>query len=63
MAGDDSVGDDGICYPQTINDELIELDQLPDDIDDMGDAATALFSINAAALVATVVASTAAAVP
>jgi hypothetical protein len=61
MAGDD--GDDGIRYPQTINDELIELDQLPDDIDDMGDAAAALFGINAAALVSTVVAPTAAAAP
>jgi hypothetical protein len=26
MADDDGVGDDGIRYPQTINDELIELD-------------------------------------
>ena len=31
-------------YPRTINEELIELGQLPDDVDDMGDAATLLFS-------------------
>eukprot|EP00267_Zea_mays_P053431 XP_020406558.1 zinc finger BED domain-containing protein DAYSLEEPER-like [Zea mays] len=37
--------DDNDRYPRTINDELVELGQLPDDVDDMGDAAAALFSV------------------
>jgi hypothetical protein len=37
--------DDDVEYPRTINDELVELGQLPDDVDDMGDAATALFGV------------------
>ena len=37
--------DDNGRYPRTINDELVELGQLPDDVDDMGDAAAALFGI------------------
>ena len=49
MAGDD--GDDGIRYPSTINEELIKLGQLPDDVDDMGDAAAALFCRSDAALI------------
>ena len=40
-------GEDG-HYPRTINEELIELGQLPDDVDDMGDVAALLFSSNAA---------------
>jgi hypothetical protein len=49
MAGDDGDGDDGIRYPRTINEELIELGQLLDNIDDMGDAAAALFGRSDAA--------------
>jgi len=41
MADDDR--NNGIHYPSTINEELIKLGQLPDDVDDMGDAAAALF--------------------
>ena len=48
MAGDDGEADEGIRYPQTINEELIELGQLPDDVDDMGDAAALLFGRSAA---------------
>jgi hypothetical protein len=33
--------DDNGRYPRTINEELVELEQLPDDVDDMGDATTA----------------------
>ena len=40
-------GEDG-HYPITINEELVELGQLPDDVDDMGDAAALLFGSNAA---------------
>jgi hypothetical protein len=40
----DDDGDNG-RYPRTINDELVELGQLPDDVDDMGDAAAALFDV------------------
>ena len=40
-------GEDG-HYPRTINEELIELGQLPDDVDDMGDAAALLFGNNTA---------------
>jgi len=42
-------GEDG-HYPRTINEELVELGQLPDDVDDMGDAAALLFGSNAALL-------------
>ena len=38
--------DDNGRYPRTINEELIELGQLPDDVDDMGDAAAALFGVD-----------------
>jgi hypothetical protein len=33
--------DDDDRYRRTINDELVELGQLPDDVDDMGDAIVA----------------------
>ena len=42
-------GEDG-HYPRTINEELVELGQLPDDVDDMGDAAALLFGSNATLL-------------
>ena len=45
----DGDGDDGIHYPNAITEELIKLGQLPDDVDDMGDAAAALFSRSDAA--------------
>ena len=38
--------DDNGRYPRTINEELVELGQLPDDVDDMGDAAAALFGVD-----------------
>ena len=41
----DDDDDDG-RYPRTINEELVELGQLPDDVDDMGDAAAALFGVD-----------------
>jgi hypothetical protein len=44
--GDD---DDNGRYPRTINDELIELGQLPDDVDDMGDADVVLFGVSSSA--------------
>jgi hypothetical protein len=37
--------DDNVRYPRTINDELVELGQLPDDVDDMGDVVAALFDV------------------
>jgi hypothetical protein len=37
--------DDNDRYPRTINEELVELGQLPDDIDDMGDDVAALFGV------------------
>jgi hypothetical protein len=37
--------DDNVQYPRTINDELIELRQLPDDVDDMEDVVVALFGV------------------
>ena len=43
----DGDGDDGVRYPQTINDELRELGQLPDDVDDMGDAVAVFFGRSA----------------
>jgi hypothetical protein len=43
--GDMDDNDDNGWYPRTINDELIELGQLPDDVDDMGDATAALFGV------------------
>jgi hypothetical protein len=43
--GDMDDDDDNGGYPRTINDELVELGQLPDDVDDMGDAAAALFGV------------------
>jgi hypothetical protein len=49
MAGNDADGDDGIRYPQTINDKLIELGQLPGGVNDMGDVAALLFSRSGAA--------------
>jgi hypothetical protein len=33
-------------YPGTINEELVELGQFPDDVDDMRDAAAALFGVD-----------------
>jgi hypothetical protein len=33
--------DDDDWYHRTINDELVELGQIPDDVDDMGDAIVA----------------------
>jgi len=42
-------GEDG-HYPRTINEELVELGQLPDDVDNMGDAVALLFGSNAALL-------------
>ena len=42
-------GKDG-HYPRTINEELVELGQLPDDVDNMGDAVALLFGSNAALL-------------
>ena len=38
--------DDNGRYPRTINEELVELGQLPDDVDDMGDAVAALFGVD-----------------
>jgi hypothetical protein len=38
--------DDNGLYPRTINDELVELGQLPDDVDDMGDVVVALFGVD-----------------
>jgi hypothetical protein len=38
--------DDNGRYPRTINEELVELGQLLDDVDDMGDAAAALFGVD-----------------
>ena len=40
-------GEDG-HYPRTINEELVELGQLNDDVDNMGDAVALLFGSNAA---------------
>ena len=40
-------GEDG-HYPRTINEELVELGQLPNDVNDMGDVAALLFGSNAA---------------
>jgi len=40
-------GEDG-HYPRTINEELIELGQLPDDVDDMGDVVGLLFGSSVA---------------
>jgi hypothetical protein len=37
--------DDNGRYPRTINDELVELGQLTDDVDDMGDVVAALFGV------------------
>jgi hypothetical protein len=37
--------DDNGRYPRIINDELVQLGQLPDDVDDMGDAVAALFCV------------------
>jgi len=42
-------GEDG-HYPRTINEELVELGQLNDDVDNMGDAVALLFGRNAALL-------------
>jgi len=42
-------GEDG-HYPRTINEELVELGQLLDDVDDMGDVVALLFGSNAALL-------------
>ena len=47
MANSD--GDDGIHYPSTINEELIDLGQLLNDVDDNGDATAALFGRHDAA--------------
>jgi hypothetical protein len=39
--------DDNGRYPRTINEELVELGQLPNDVDGMGDAAAAaLFGVD-----------------
>jgi hypothetical protein len=38
--------DDNSRYPRTINEELVELGQLPDDVDDMGDDAAAFFGVD-----------------
>ena len=38
--------DDNSWYPKTINEELVELGQLPDDVDDMGDTVAALFGVD-----------------
>jgi hypothetical protein len=38
--------DDNAWYPRTINEELVELGQLLDDVDDMEDAAVALFGVD-----------------
>ena len=35
-------------YPRTINEELVELGQFPDNVDDMGDVAALLFGSNVA---------------
>jgi hypothetical protein len=43
--GDMDDDDDNDRYPRTINDKLVELGQLPDDVDNMGDAAAALFGV------------------
>ena len=40
-------GEDG-HYPRTINEELVELGQLLNDVDDMGDDVALLFGSNAA---------------
>jgi hypothetical protein len=40
--------DDDGHYPRTINEDLIASGQLPNDVDDMGDAGAALFGSNAA---------------
>jgi hypothetical protein len=41
----DDDDDNGRC-PRTINEELVELGQLPDDVDDMGDDAATLFGVS-----------------
>jgi hypothetical protein len=38
--------DNNSRYLRTINDELVELGQLPNDVDNMGDAAAALFGVD-----------------
>jgi hypothetical protein len=37
--------DDNGRYPRTINEELVELWQLPDDVDDLGDVVVVVFGI------------------
>jgi hypothetical protein len=43
--GDMDDDDNNGRYPRTINDELVELGQLPDDVDNMGDVVAALFGV------------------